>query len=113
MAAGEAVLGQLRGPDGRLLGLGRWVRTPNPLLTHGLWLYRLMVEPALQGRNLGRILMAGLHRIARGLEGVELVTLDYFSGSGLGEFCARCGYTEWAASPGRSASRSGTSAMTS
>ncbi len=113
MAAGEAVLGQLRGPDGRLLGLGWWVRTPNPLLTHGLWLYRLMVEPALQGRNLGRILMAGLHRIARGLEGVELVTLDYFSGSGLGEFCARCGYTEWAASPGRSASRSGTSAMTS
>ena len=53
-----------------------------------------MVEPALQGRNLGRILMAGLHRIARGLEGVELVTLDYFSGSGLGEFYARCGCTK-------------------
>ena len=100
MAVGEAVLGQLRGPDGRLLGLGWWVRTPNPLLTHGVWLYRLMVEPALQGRNLGRILMAGLHRIARGLEGVELATLNCFSGSGLGEFYARCGYTEVGRIPG-------------
>lgn len=100
MAAGEAVLGQLRGPDGRLLGVGWWVRTPNPLLTHGIWLYRLMVDPALQGRNLGRILMAGLHRIARGLEGVELATLSHFSGSGLGEFYARCGYTEVGRIPG-------------
>ena len=76
------------------------MRTPNPLLTHGVWLYRLMIEPALQGRNLGRILMAGLHRIARGLEGVELATLNCFSGSGLGEFYARCGYTEVCRIPG-------------
>jgi RimJ/RimL family protein N-acetyltransferase len=100
MAAGEAVLGQLRDPSGRLLGLGWWVRSPNPLLGHGLWLYRLMVDPELQGRNLGRILLAGLHGIARGVHGVEMTTLDYRSGSGVGDFYVRCGYAEVGRVPG-------------
>jgi GNAT superfamily N-acetyltransferase len=100
MAAGLATLGAMRGPDGRLLGLGWWVAAPTPLLAHGRTLYRLMVEPDLRGRGLGRVLMAGLHRLARGLEGVELVTLDYRSGTGVGAFYARCGYTEVGRVPG-------------
>jgi RimJ/RimL family protein N-acetyltransferase len=99
MADGEAVLGQLRDPHGRLLGLGWWVASANPLQSHGRWLYRVMVEPHLRGRNLGRLLLAGLHRIARD-DGVELATLDYRSGSGVGDFYARCGYTEVGRIPG-------------
>ena len=100
MAAGLATLGAMRAPDGRLLGLGWWVATPTPLLAHARWLYRLMVDPDVRGRGLGRVLMAGLHRLARGLAGVEMVTLDYRSGTGVGGFYARCGYTEVGRVPG-------------
>jgi RimJ/RimL family protein N-acetyltransferase len=100
MSAGLAVLGELRDPAGGLLGLGWWVRSPSPLMEHGLWLYRLMVDPRRQGRNLGRILLAGLHRIAREIPGVDLVALDYRSGHGLGGFYERCGYTEVGRIPG-------------
>lgn len=100
MAAGRAVLGQLLDPAGRLLGLAWWDESPTPLLAHARWLYRVMVDPDLQGRNLGRLLMAGMHRLARGMDGVELVTLDYRSGTGVGGFYARCGYTEVGRVPG-------------
>jgi GNAT superfamily N-acetyltransferase len=100
LAEGQAVLGQLRAPSGRLVGLGWWVASPTPLLAHALWLYRVMVEPDLQGHNLGRLLMAGLHRVARETEGIEMVTLDYRSGTGVGGFYARCGYTEVGRVPG-------------
>jgi RimJ/RimL family protein N-acetyltransferase len=100
MADGQAVLGQLRDPAGQLLGLGWWVASPTPLLAHALWLYRVMVEPNLRGRNLGRVLMAGLHRVARETQGIEMVTLDYRSGTGVGGFYARCGYTEVGRIPG-------------
>jgi RimJ/RimL family protein N-acetyltransferase len=100
MADGQALLGQLRDASGRLLGLAWWVASPTPLMAHALWLYRVMVDPDLQGRNLGRLLMAGMHRLARESEGVEMVTLDYRSGSGVGGFYARCGYTEVGRVPG-------------
>lgn len=100
MATGQAVLGQMRDPAGRLLGLGWWVSAPNRLLAHGVWLYRLMVDPGLQRRNLGRVLMAGMHAIARQLDDVEMTTLDYRSGSGVGDFYTRCGYTEVGRIPG-------------
>ena len=99
MAAGLAFLGVLRDPSGALLGLGWWTRSRTPLLAHTRWLYRLMVDPSQQGRNLGRILMGGLHRLARS-DGAELLTLDYRSGSGVGAFYARCGYTEVGRIPG-------------
>jgi len=100
MAAGQAVLGQLLDPAGRLLGLAWWEKSPTSLLEHARWLYRVMVDPDLQGRNLGRLLMAGMHRLARDMDGVELVTLDYRSGTGVGGFYARCGYTEVGRVPG-------------
>jgi RimJ/RimL family protein N-acetyltransferase/GNAT superfamily N-acetyltransferase len=94
MLLGTACAGELREPDGTLVGLAWLVRGDNPLQAHGLGVMRLMVDPDRQGRNLGRILLGGLHRLAREVPGVEQVTLDYRSGSGLGEFYARCGYDE-------------------
>ena len=99
MAEGLAFAAMLRTPDGALLGLAWWVRSPNPLMSQGLSAYRVMTEPTLRGRNLGRILMSGMHRLGRD-DGAELVTLDYRSGTGVGAFYARCGYTEVGRVPG-------------
>ncbi|MEO6413640.1 MAG: GNAT family N-acetyltransferase [Pedococcus sp.] len=99
MATGDAVAGALREPDGRLVGWAWWVRVPNPLLHHGRWLYRVMVDPARQRRGLGRLLMAGMHRLARE-DGVELLQLGVRSGSGASAFYAQCGYTEVGRIPG-------------
>ncbi|MEI2777690.1 MAG: GNAT family N-acetyltransferase [Tetrasphaera sp.] len=93
MAAGRAFGVALRDPDGTLAGWAWWVKTTNPLLAHVRWLYRLMVSPERQGRNLGSILMAGLIGCARADRG-ELLRLDYRSGGGLGDFYARFGFTE-------------------
>lgn len=99
LAEGRAFLGVLRSPAGVLQGLGWWVRGGGPLVAHGLWAYRVMVDPDLTGHNLGRLLMAGLDRLARE-DGAELATLDYRSGTGVGGFYARCGYTEVGRIPG-------------
>lgn len=99
MAAGDAFAGALRAHDGAVLGWGWWVRASNPLLHHGRWLYRLMVDPAHQGRGLGLVLMAGLHRLARE-DGAELLQLGVRSGSGASRFYARLGYVEVGRIPG-------------
>ncbi|GAA2738739.1 hypothetical protein GCM10009867_31450 [Pedococcus aerophilus] len=99
MGAGDAVAGALREPDGTLVGWAWWVRTPNPLLHHGRWLYRVMVDPTRQRRGLGLLLMAGMHRIARE-DDVELLQLGVRSGSGASDFYAQCGYTEVGRIPG-------------
>ncbi|NNM44468.1 GNAT family N-acetyltransferase [Knoellia koreensis] len=99
MAAGDAFAGALREPAGTLVGWGWWVRVPNPLLHHGRWLYRLMVDPDRQGRGYGLVLMAGLHRLARE-DGVELLQLGVRSGSGVSAFYAQCGYVEVGRIPG-------------
>ncbi len=99
MASGDAVAGALREPGGDLVGWAWWVRVPNPLLHHGRWLYRVMVDPARQRRGLGLLLMAGMHRLARE-DGVELLELGVRSGSGASDFYARCGYVEVGRIPG-------------
>jgi RimJ/RimL family protein N-acetyltransferase len=99
MASGDAFAGALRGPDGAVLGWGWWVRVTNPLLHHGRWLYRLMVDPARQGCGLGLVLVAGLHRLARE-DGAELLQLGVRSGSGASRFYARSGYVEVGRIPG-------------
>ena len=99
MAAGDAFAGALREPDGTLVGWGWWVRVPNPLLHHGRWLYRLMVDPDRQGRGYGLILMAGLHRLARE-DGAELLQLGVRSGSGVSAFYVQSGYVEVCRIPG-------------
>lgn len=99
MATGDAYAGALQSRDDRVLGWGWWARVANPLLHHGRWLYRLMVDPEQQGRGLGLVLMAGLHRLARE-EGAELLQLGVRSGSGVSRFYARSGYVEVGRIPG-------------
>ena len=74
-------------------GLGWWVQEPVTLLAHRRTAYRVMTDPDKRGRNLGRILMAAMHRAARA-EGAEIVTLGVRGGMGLEGFYARCGYEE-------------------
>lgn len=95
VADGRGVLGVLRDPAGVLRAMGFWEHTPALPYAHRATLKRLMVDPAAQGRNLGRLALAGLVGIARReLPGVELLHLDYRSGLGLGHFYRACGWTE-------------------
>jgi GNAT superfamily N-acetyltransferase len=54
-----------------------------------------MVDPAVQGRNVGRLLLGAMVGIVRReLPWVELLRLDYREGLGLGAFYGRAGWTE-------------------
>lgn len=100
-AEGHAVLVTMRQPsDDSLLGFGWWQLGRSPLFAHTARLSRLQVRPDAQGCNLGRILLAGMHRIARGLPGVELCELAYRSGIGVGRFYELAGYVEVGRRPG-------------
>ena len=110
MAAGRSVMGLLLAPqpDGepettvgtRLLGFAWWEGSADARYRHVAKLWRLQVTPAYQGRNLGAVLLAGMHAIARALPGVELLKLDYRSGTGTGAFYARAGWVETGRQPG-------------
>ena len=94
MASGYTVAVLLRSAvDDRVLGVSFLVRGSNPLLDHTRTIYRVMTDPDRRGRNLGRLLMAGTHRVARE-SGVEILTLGVRSGSGLSRFYESCGYRE-------------------
>lgn len=99
MADGSTSLVLLRRPDGRVVGAGFWVADRNPLLGHARTAYRVMTDPALRGRNLGRLLLAAMHRAARE-QGVEVAVLDVRSGLGTTRFYERCGYVEVGRVPG-------------
>ena len=86
-------------PDPAIVGLGWWVREATPLKAHVRSAYRVMTDPEKRGRNLGRILMAAMHREAR-VDGAELVTLGVRGGLGLESFYAGCGYAEVGRVPG-------------
>ncbi|GAA1970693.1 hypothetical protein GCM10009817_08240 [Terrabacter lapilli] len=92
---GRSVLCVLRDPDGPVRGLGFWQHSLGFPYEHVARLGRLMVDPAAQGRNLGRILLGGMVGIARReLPEVELLRLDYRGGLGLGAFYAKAGWSE-------------------
>ncbi|GAB3579764.1 GNAT family N-acetyltransferase [Calidifontibacter terrae] len=67
---------------------GTWFST-----RHRATLYRVMTDPAHRGHNLGRLLMAGLHRVARE-QGVEICEIGYRGGTGLERFYWQLGYVE-------------------
>ena len=91
----RSILCVLRDPDGRLRGLGFWQHSLGFPYEHMARLERLMVDPSVQRRNLGRILLGGMVGIARReLPHVELLRLDYRGGLGLGSFYARAGWSE-------------------
>jgi RimJ/RimL family protein N-acetyltransferase len=97
----RSLLCVLRDPGGELRGLGLWEHSRGFPYAHVAGLKRLMVDPAVQGRNLGRILLGGMGGIARReLPWVEVLRLDYRGGLGLGEFYARAGWTEVGRVPG-------------
>ena len=102
LRGGRSLLCVLREPAGPLRGLGLWEHDRGFPFEHVAGLKRLMVDPALQGRNLGRILLGAMVGIARReLPHVELLRLDYRDGLGLGEFYARAGWTEVGRHPAR------------
>lgn len=93
--AGEALLVTLRDPDSCLRGFGFWHHRAGLPFAHRAVLKRLMVDPDVRGRNLGRLLLAGMVGVVRrDLPLVEVLRLDYRSGLGLGDFYAACGWTE-------------------
>ena len=99
LARGDTVCVALNSPLGELLGFGFVVGSTGMLMAHSANLERIMTDPARRGTNHGALLLAGLHRAARE-RGIELVTLDYRAGTGLGEFYTRYGYTEVGRVPG-------------
>ena len=97
MRSGLATAVLVRDPDSpgdpAVAALGWWVRQPVRLLAHRSTAYRVMTDPDKRGRNLGRILMAAMHRAARA-DDVEIATLSVRGGMGLEAFYERCGYRE-------------------
>ncbi len=59
----------------RLAGLGHWQRYPRPTHRTNADLQKIAVDPALQGRGIGRALTAALVGDARRI-GIEVLTLD-------------------------------------
>lgn len=99
MADGGTTAVLLRGSGERVVGAGFWVTDRNPMLGHTRTAYRVMTLPEHRGRNLGRLLMAAMHRVARE-QGVEVAVLDVRSGLGTTRFYEGCGYVEVGRLPG-------------
>ena len=100
MRDGRAVAVLLRDPgSGELVSIGWWVQEDSPRYVHRRTAYRVMTDPARRGRNLGRLQLAAMHRVARA-DGVELALLGGRGGMGLEAFYQRCGYAEVGRIPG-------------
>ena len=90
---GRDALGVLRrgGPDGPAAGMGILSASSSPLRAHWRTVLRLMVHPELQGVGAGRVLIEGLHDMARELE-LEFLCLTVRGGLGIEGFYGRIGY---------------------
>jgi GNAT superfamily N-acetyltransferase len=71
--------------------MGLLADTGSAIQRHWRTLQRVMVRPELQGTGAGRLLVEGLHEIARDL-GLEQLQLTVRSGEGLESFYERFGY---------------------
>ncbi|MCX5405377.1 GNAT family N-acetyltransferase [Streptomyces sp. NBC_00335] len=67
---------------------------------HWVWVYTVMVDPALQGHGAGRALMEAVADAARTMEGIEAIRLGCRGGMGLERFYESCGYKEVGRVPG-------------
>jgi len=84
--------------DRQLVGFAKL--TPGTgLVAHTGEITVVMVDPALQGRRLGRRLMNRTMTLAAGL-GLERIILSVRDGHGLEAFYARFGFVEWGRKPG-------------
>jgi GNAT superfamily N-acetyltransferase len=91
-------LGVLRRADGTARGMGILAASSSQLRQHWRTVLRLMVHPDLQGQGAGRVLLEGLHGIGSEL-GLEFVILTVRGGTGIEDFYAHLGYTEFGRNP--------------
>jgi GNAT superfamily N-acetyltransferase len=85
--------------DGTTAGFASVVGSLSPLRRHWGTVLRVQVHPSRQGQGLGRVLMDGVHRIARE-RAWEFLHLTARGGTGVDEFYRRLGYTEVGRVPG-------------
>ena len=85
--------------DGAVAGFAALVGSSSPLRRHWAMVLRVQVHPSRQGAGLGRVLMAGVHDIARA-QGWEFLSLSARGGTGVEGFYKGLGYTEYGRLPG-------------
>ncbi len=85
--------------DGTTAGFASVVGSLSPLRRHWGTVLRVQVHPSRQGQGLGRVLMAGVHRIARE-RGWEFLHLTARDGAGVDTFYRSLGYVEVGRLPG-------------
>ena len=85
--------------DGATAGFASIVGSLSPLRLHWGTVLRVQVHPSRQGQGLGRVLMDGVHRIARD-RGWEFLHLTARGGTGVDGFYRGLGYTEVGRLPG-------------
>ncbi|CCG05644.1 GNAT family N-acetyltransferase [Blastococcus saxobsidens] len=84
---------------GDVAGFASVVGSLSPLRRHWGTVLRVQVHPSRQGAGLGRVLMDGVHRIARE-RGWEFLHLTARGGTGLDAFYRGLGYQEVGRLPG-------------
>ena len=85
--------------DGATAGFAVLARAPSPLRRHWATVLRVQVHPSRQGQGLGRVLMGGVHDIARKY-GYEFLSLTARGGTGVDGFYRGLGYVEVGRLPG-------------
>lgn len=98
IVAGRDRLGVLRRADGTAAGMGILAASSSALRQHWRTVLRLMVHPELQGQGAGRVLLEGMHDMAREL-GLEFVCLTVRGGKGIEGFYAHLGYEIFGRNP--------------
>jgi GNAT superfamily N-acetyltransferase len=93
----EAIAGASAG-QGRLVATAALVGGHQEVVAHWRTVRRVMVHPDRQGAGYGRLLMAEVERVARGL-GLEALALSCRGGTGNDLFYKKCGYTEYGRMP--------------
>lgn len=94
MADGRTRLLLALDEDGEAAGTAFFTFNTHRLMRHWVWVYTVMVHPALQGRGAGRELMAAVEQHARKMDGIDGIRLTCRSGLGLERFYGTCGYRE-------------------
>lgn len=85
--------------DGATAGFASVVGSLSPLRAHWGTVLRVQVHPSLQGQGLGKVLMDGVHRIARDRRW-EFLHLTARDGTGVDAFYRGLGYAEVGRLPG-------------
>ncbi len=85
--------------DGEVAGFAAIVGSSSPLRRHWAMVLRVQVHPSRQGAGLGRVLMQGVHDVAR-RRGWEFLSLSARGGTGVDGFYRALGYTEFGRLPG-------------